>query len=170
MIRRNGVIYQRRNTQSKLKHKTRGRIKALNRNSGVGQAPEFLFKTLKRSRFFSGRFLSSAGTALIIFSILGFLFTYGPIIQVEVGYRLSQIFEKNQTKPPRGSFGDLLNRAVMGEIEGVPDPNFSLIIPKIHAKSKIIPNVDPADEKAYLTALKEGIAHAKGTVDSGHPQ
>lgn len=43
------------------------------------------------------------------------------------------------------------------------DPSFSLVIPKISAKAKIIPNVDPANEELYSKSLKEGVAHAKGT-------
>ncbi len=44
-----------------------------------------------------------------------------------------------------------------------PDENFSIVIPKIAAKAKVIPNVDATDEKAYLKALKKGVAHAAGT-------
>ncbi len=47
------------------------------------------------------------------------------------------------------------------------DPNFDIIIPKIAANSKIIPNVDAADEKNYLPALQEGVAQAAGTAYPG---
>lgn len=40
---------------------------------------------------------------------------------------------------------------------------FFLSIPKIHAYSEIIPEVDPWNAKIYNAALKKGIAHAKGT-------
>jgi len=126
---------------------------------------ESLYKRKTGKFFYSARFFSRLGTALIIFSILGFLLTYGPIIQVEIGYRLSQLFEKKGV--PRGSFSQLLDKTLLGETDGVPDPNFSLVIPKIHAKGKIIPNVDPANEIEYFSALKTGIAHAKGTTFPG---
>jgi sortase A len=47
------------------------------------------------------------------------------------------------------------------------DPNFSIIIPKIGANSKIISNVDPSNEDEYLAALKKGVAQAEGTAYPG---
>jgi len=47
------------------------------------------------------------------------------------------------------------------------DTSFSIVIPKIEAKSKIIPNVDPFDDNQYKDALKKGIAHAKNTYFPG---
>lgn len=47
------------------------------------------------------------------------------------------------------------------------DPNFSIIIPKIGANARILANVNPADNKEYLEALKEGVAHAAGTAFPG---
>lgn len=39
---------------------------------------------------------------------------------------------------------------------------FAIFIPKIHAASPIIPNVDPDNETEYLQKLKQGVAEAKG--------
>lgn len=151
--------------------------KDLDGDSGVGQAPEFPSKSLLKAspvpsrtprplRFFvSTRLLSRLGTALILFSILGLLLTYGPIIKVELGYRLSRA--QDESTPPKGGFSELLGQSLIGEPEGVPDPNFSLIIPKIHAKSRVIPNVDPGNETEYYTALQSGVAHARGTYFPG---
>ena len=47
------------------------------------------------------------------------------------------------------------------------DPEFSIVIPKIGANAKVLPNVDPADDKVYLDALKQGVAHASGTAFPG---
>ena len=47
------------------------------------------------------------------------------------------------------------------------DPNFSIVIPKIGANSRILANVDPADEKDYLGKLLQGVAHASGTAFPG---
>jgi LPXTG-site transpeptidase (sortase) family protein len=44
---------------------------------------------------------------------------------------------------------------------------FFLSIPKIHAYSVVLPNVDPGNEDVYTQALKQGIAHAKGTALPG---
>ena len=50
-----------------------------------------------------------------------------------------------------------------------PDPNFSILIPKIGASAKIFPNVDPSAENEFLPILQHGVAHAKGTVFPGVP-
>lgn len=47
------------------------------------------------------------------------------------------------------------------------DPNFSIVIPKIAANSNIMPNVSVTDKESYLEALKQGVAHAKGTAFPG---
>ncbi len=47
------------------------------------------------------------------------------------------------------------------------DPNFDIIIPKIGANSRIIPNVNAANEADYLAALKKGVAHTAGTAFPG---
>ena len=47
------------------------------------------------------------------------------------------------------------------------DTDFSIVIPKISAASKVIANVDPANEEIYKAALKNGVAHAKGTKFPG---
>lgn len=170
MIRQTGILYDSSRTRSlrrTIKIKKKG--KTLDGNSGVGQALEFPSKVLKNKRPLtsdSNFSHSRLGTALIIFSILGFLISYGPIIQVELGYRLSRVI-KEEGEQPKGGFGDLLNKKILGEVEGVPDPNFSLIIPKIHAKSKIVADVDASDEIQYMEALKAGVAHAKGTKFPG---
>lgn len=176
MIRSAGIIFE--DNRNNVPPAVETQSKDLDGDSGVGQAPEFpskslpkvpqlLSQTLPRTpRFFAtSRFFSRLGTVLILFSILGFLLTYGPIIKVELGYRLSRA--QDESIPPKGGFSELLGQSLIGEPEGVPDPNFSLIIPKIHAKSRVIPNVDPADESEYYAALQSGVAHARGTYFPG---
>lgn len=73
-------------------------------------------------------------------------------------------FEKKEVK------SGLLTKAInLNKVEFlVPqDPNFSLIIPKIGANSRIIANVDPSDSNKYLESLKKGVAHAEGTSFPG---
>jgi sortase A len=47
------------------------------------------------------------------------------------------------------------------------DPDFSIVIPKIAANAKVLPNIDAAEEKVYLQALQKGVAHAQGTAFPG---
>lgn len=43
------------------------------------------------------------------------------------------------------------------------DKDFSIVVPKIGANSKVIANVDPQNSLEYQVALTRGVAHAKGT-------
>ena len=47
------------------------------------------------------------------------------------------------------------------------DTDFSILIPKIGASAKVFPNIDPSSENDFLPVLKQGVAHAKGTVFPG---
>lgn len=103
---------------------------------------------MQRTKSSYSSFVHSTGTLLIIISLVGFLYTYGPILKEELTFRLNRLFNR-QTK-----------------IE-VVDPHFSLIIPSIGASGKIVSLVDPNNQTEYLDALKNGIAHAKGTAYPG---
>lgn len=113
------------------------------------------------------RLISTIGTLLILISVIGAGLTYGPLIVAEARYRMRQLFSIQNSQ--RGSFADILNSALIGDIENAPDPNFSLVIPKIGARGKVIANVDAGNEVEYMDALKIGIAHAKGTQLPGSP-
>lgn len=189
MIRVKGIIYEHHKSPVENKSHPQSTIasrRGLKGDSGVGQAPELPLRPRQRKKLQSNlsatnslkahsRLLTTFGNVLVLFSILGFLFTYGPIIKVEIGYRLSRMYPASDlsdelTRPSSG-FAELLGKELLGEPEGVPDPNFSLIIPKIHAKGKVVSNVDPSDERGYMEALKVGVAHAAGTQlpgDSGN--
>lgn len=43
------------------------------------------------------------------------------------------------------------------------DTDFGIVIDKIGANSAVIQNVDPLDSRKYQLALRDGVAHAKGT-------
>ncbi len=47
------------------------------------------------------------------------------------------------------------------------DPSFSVVIPKIGANARIIPNIDTSNEREYSEALKHGVAQAQGTAFPG---
>ena len=172
-------------------HKNK-KLEGLGGDSGVGQASEFPTKPLlvKKDKVESSSSFSAGpvahqphihpqrrprlwgaparatrgkllGTFLMLFALGGFLITYGPIVRVELGFRLNQFLGLD--RQARGSFGNIVGNTLLGDIEGVPDPAFSLVIPKIHAKSKVVSDVDPIDYRAYMEALKIGVAHTKGT-------
>lgn len=102
---------------------------------------------------------------------------YLPVKQ-ELQYALNSLFNKTYSVSslPANTSQDvddrrgLLAKALTGtqrEILTPEDTDFSIVIPKIGANSKIISNVDSADESDYLTALQSGVAHTLGTAFPG---
>jgi sortase A len=86
-----------------------------------------------------------------------------------VSDRLS-VISYQEKKVEKGLLAKALNIKSI-EILVPQDPNFSILIPKIAANARILANVDPANEKEYLAALREGVAHAAGTAyptEGGH--
>ncbi len=77
------------------------------------------------------------GNLLLILSIIGFVYTLYPLIQI---YFFPPALKQIQLQ--KGTF---------------------LTIPKIAAQSSIIENVNPRNETEYNQALKKGIAHAHGS-------
>ena len=99
---------------------------------------------------------------LIIFSLAGLFLTFYPLIRAEVGYRARRVITTNPTVS-RGYFADLLVNTKVPTPIRAADPNFSLFIPKIGASSRVIANVNPANQREYDQALQKGVAHAAGT-------
>lgn len=89
--------------------------------------------------------LIGSGIAIVLFSIILFVFIFYPVAKVEVNYSLNK---------PKISISD---------IKPV-DKEFGIVIPKIGANSKIVPNVDPYNSFVYQVALTKGVAQAKGTA------
>lgn len=114
--------------------------------------------------------LRSIGNFLVLFALFGVLATFGPAVYFEVQYRVVKArgveFEVSNQVSSNASFGDLLTGSKEQVLSPV-DSEFSILIPKIGASAKIYPNVDPVKEEAFLPVLKDGIAHAKGSVFPG---
>lgn len=100
--------------------------------------------------------LRGFGAGLIAFAFIGIIFSFWPIAKEEYLYKYG-----SKEKVQISKFAAILDKSLAEEL-GL-DPYFSLFIPKIDAKAKIVPNVDAGDAKAYLKALSEGVAHAAGT-------
>lgn len=118
-------------------------------------------------------FLRGVGSGLVALAILGFFLTFGPIIREEVRFRFfpgksqqtsgfGQVLEQIRAEEERKEF--VLAKA--SELEA-PDTYFSIVIPRISARAKVLPNVDAGDPNSYLPALKKGVAHAAGSVFPG---
>ena len=125
----------------------------------------------------------------IITGIVMLLAQFAPVIGVEIRYRLDQITgTKHQLAPvvitsqgqeevPKPGTpvpsGENRSQSGFGDISGNTETikpvstEFGLVIEKINANARIVPQVDPGKEKEYTQALKEGIAQAKGSTDPG---
>lgn len=89
--------------------------------------------------------LIGIGIFLIVSSIVLFVYIFAPVASVEINYNLN--------KP----------KATISEIKPA-DKNFGIVIPKIGANAKIIPQVDPFNANTYQVALTNGVAQAKGSA------
>ncbi len=96
------------------------------------------------------------GAGLITFAIVGILFSFWPIVKQEFLYNFGRKQEAELSK-----FSEIINKPKAEEL-GL-DPYFSIYIPKIDAKARVVANVDAGNPKSYLTALRSGVAHAAGT-------
>ena len=95
--------------------------------------------------------LKVLGIILILPGIIILVQTFFPVIWNELDYQINT---------SQGQF------ALKREIKPL-DKNFGIVIPKIRANAKIIPYVDPYNEKQYQVVLTKGIAHAQWTAYPG---
>ncbi len=79
---------------------------------------------------------------------------------------IQKIEVQQQKTQPKGFLAKAINFKPVDVLTPI-DANFGIVIPKIGANAKIIPNVDAANETEYLAALKEGVAHVKGSAFPG---
>jgi LPXTG-site transpeptidase (sortase) family protein len=108
------------------------------------------------------KIVSKAGLFLIALALLFALFIYFPVITKEIGYSLKKPNANATVVVSKGNTNVLKNDTIVAA-----DPQFSLIVPKIGANSKVVPDVDPYNSQIYQMALTKGVAHAKGTVYPG---
>lgn len=108
------------------------------------------------------------GLNLLFLAVVGVLFVVSPVIVPEITVGLKP---KAELLPVQITFNQVVQKQEEFSRElaskeaqkyGVTT-DFSLVIPKISAASKIIPNVNPSNEEEYRLALKSGVAHSAGT-------
>lgn len=97
------------------------------------------------------------GSLFLMVSLISLLVFLSPILLAEFRYRFNQV--SNQSELVDNGFGQLLWLDERGILS--PDNwNFSLIIPKVKINAMVN---DSVDLEEYETALKDGVAHARGT-------
>lgn len=124
--------------------------------------------------------LQSSGVFVIGLVIYLVIYSLVPVAQAEVEYATNQIIpstEVEETKQvikaistePAYDYTDADKTIAVQNAAAAlgVDSHFSVVVPKINAKSKVIDNVDASNEKIYSQALKQGVAHAQGTFFPG---
>lgn len=94
------------------------------------------------------------GAGSIVIGLIILTLTFYPLIRDEFYY-----FLRSHQKPS-------LQAQNVKELTPI-DSTFGIIIPKLGANARIIPNVDPYDSRVYQKALTRGVAHAKGSAYPG---
>ncbi|GIW62838.1 MAG: hypothetical protein KatS3mg090_0664 [Patescibacteria group bacterium] len=142
-------------------------------------------KTLSKSQYRRKIFIKGVGNFFIYFSLILFLRVFSRPIYYELSYYWNSYFNKktevivneglnnivldNYSSNRVGQVGRLAEIFQNQEVRYLSpiDKDFSVVIPKIQANSKVIANVNPANESEYRLKLQEGVAHALGTYFPG---
>jgi len=106
------------------------------------------------------------GIALVALSVIVLLSIFYPVLKAELAYLFSgnkntQVVGKSEAMVPVG--GNAQNIEIMKPV----DENFGIVIPKIQANAKVIPDVDAQNPAVYQKALAQGVAHALGSANPG---
>lgn len=131
-------------------------------------------KKIRTEEFLKILILRTLGNFLIFASLFLIGKTFYQPAREEVRYFLDKITNKQYVvsypsankEIQKGGLAKTLSNSKV-EFLVPADTNFSIVIPEIGANSRITDNVDPANEEEYLKALKQGVAHAKGTAFPG---
>ncbi len=112
--------------------------------------------------------------------LLGFIFILGPLVQAEAKYRVDKILGVKRTISSKIVTSNIATDSASDDApksfanvlasENIITPlstEYGIVIEKIGANAKIVPNVDPSNEKAYVAALTQGVAEAIGSTPPG---
>jgi len=113
-------------------------------------------------------FAQKAGIALVVVSASIVFLTFYPVIREEAKYQLSSkqgdvVVMTAEEAKQRAPDEKLSESDVIYPV----DEDFGIVIPKISANAKVIPDVDWQNAAVYQKALTQGVAHAKGTSYPG---
>ena len=132
---------------------------------------------IKTSEYWRVLILRTIGNFLLFSSLFMIGRTFYKPLKEEVRYFIDTRFNKQYVVADTISFvppeveskGFLAKAFKIKPIEVLTpeDPNFSIIIPRIGANSRVLSNIDASDEKIYLDALNKGVAQAAGTAFPG---
>ncbi len=112
--------------------------------------------------------LNTIGNFFIITGLGISVFAYFPILYKEVGYRLNPPIQSNYiTIDDHKEIIEDEQDVDEGDSDIAPilpvSNEFAVIIPKIGVNAPVKKNVSTVNEREYMDALREGVAHAVGT-------
>ncbi len=127
-----------------------------------------------RSRYRKIFLIRTIGNILILGSLLFVFSQFYPVIAAEVSYRWERSTHTKQADEAKIPESVRIPSTATSSAEVTPKPlpalsdepinkDFGIVIDKIHANAAIVSDVDPFNADAYDLALKNGVAHAKGT-------
>lgn len=131
-------------------------------------------KRIKDSEFRRILILRTIGNFLVLSTLFVIVKTFYLPVREEIRYVLDSVSNKRYVvgrpeiskDPEKGGLAKLFQSSPV-EILTPEDPEFSIVVPKIGANARILPNIDASREDIYLPALEEGVAHTLGTVFPG---
>lgn len=108
-------------------------------------------------RFLRDNKILTAGLLILIASAVILFLALLPLIREEIKYIFrDRELEEYSVKAKREDDDETKTLYPV-------DPEFSIIIPKLNANSRIIKGVDPFNSAEYQEKLTQGVAHAKGS-------
>lgn len=127
---------------------------------------------MHRSEVLKFLLLRTIGNFLVLFSLVGITLTFGQALYQEGLYRwnvlrgIEYTVASEPTTQEQSGFTSQPPSESPLTITPV-DTDFGIVVPKINANARIVPNVDPGSYEDYMVALRVGVAHAAGTVFPG---
>lgn len=124
-------------------------------------------------KLFAIRFL---GYLAILIGFGALFFEFGPVAVSEFSYRKDKLLGVTYTLSPQvitsSDQNDLGFGSLLSTSESVITPvstDYGIVIEKINANARVVPNVDPGNEREYQQALAQGVALAAGSTTPGEP-
>lgn len=134
------------------------------------------FKIILITRFF--------GYIVFFSGLISFIFLLGPLLQAEFKYRADRILGVKRTVPNIITSSTSEESKLTSEVSGplsfasvqssensiIPvSTDYGIVIEKINANARVIPGVNPGNEREYVQALTAGVAEAIGGTPPGQP-
>ncbi|OGE37338.1 hypothetical protein A3B45_04590 [Candidatus Daviesbacteria bacterium RIFCSPLOWO2_01_FULL_39_12] len=108
------------------------------------------------------------GYCFFVSGLVMTIFMLGPTMVAEAGYRIDQMRGIRRLVAPQTQPGQTFSNIQSQEDLIVPvSTEYGIVIEKINANARIIPNVNSGNEKEYSRALTKGVAEASGSTKPG---